>query len=173
MIKMARINTYQEKKPQIDLFRLLLCAALAAVIMIIMFNIYNNNIAETIKELQEKKDHDNTIWFIQHVGASIPTYASIIIMCIVYSDKKKYVPVQTQKEKLYISIILAGVTFLMFLYVKIIDGDIVRGDGVDSLLEKTVTWFVAQILPLSVVISYHAVRMGTEKRELEEAVAGQ
>ena len=168
---MAKFNTYQEKKPGIDVIRLLICAALAIAMMIIMFNIYNDNVAEIIKKLQEKKDHENTIWFIQNVAAAIPVYASVIIMCIVYGNKEKYVPVQTQKEKLYVAIILACFTFMMFLFVQTTDGDIVRGDGVDSLLEKTATWFVAQILPLAVVISYHAVRMGSEKRELEEAEA--
>ena len=168
---MAKFNTYQKKKPGIDIFRLLLCAVLASVMMVIMFNIYNDNVAEIIKELQEKKDHENTIWFIRNVAAAIPVYASVIIMSIVYGNKARYVPVQTQKEKLYVAIILACFTFMMFLYVKTVDGDIVRGDGVDSLLEKSATWFVAQILPLAVVISYHAIRMGSEKRELEEAEA--
>jgi hypothetical protein len=164
---MAKTNTYQAYKPRVDLIRLLVCAALACVMMLIMFFIYKDNIAETIKELEAKKDHANTIWFIKNVGAAIPTYASIIVMCIAYGNKTRSSAAQIQREKLYVAIILAVFTFLMFTFVRIMDGNIAGGDGVESLLERTFSWFVAQILPLAVLISYHAVRLGTEERLLE------
>lgn len=168
---MVKTNTNQTNKYKVDLFRLILCAVLVSVMMIIMFNIYKDNVAEKIQELTEKKDHENTIWFIKHVAASIPTWASAIVMCLVYSNKDRYVPVKTQKEKLYVAIILACVTVMMLVYVKVTDGVVNNADEVESLFEKTFTWFIAQILPLSVLISYHAVRMGSEKHELEEAEA--
>ena len=170
---MANINTNNSKNNNVDLLKILICAVLASVMLVVMFSINNNQMTELIEETKAKEDSPNLVWFLEHVTATIPTYAAIIIMCIVYGNKEKYVPVKTQKEKLYVSIILAAFAFLMFMYVVITDGEVKVGDDVESLLEKTATWFVAQILPLSVLISYHAIRMGTEKRELEEAVDNQ
>jgi hypothetical protein len=60
---------------------------------------------------------------------------------------------------------------MMLVFVMVNDGKVDAKDGVVSLLEKTYTWFAAQILPLSVLIAYHSIRSGSERRELEEAGA--
>ena len=88
---------------------------------------------------------------------------------MIYRDKQKYVPVYTQREKLYVSIILAVLTVVTLLFVFIDDGKVDANDGILSLLEKTYMWFAAQIIPLSVLIAYHSIRSESEKRELEEA----
>ena len=72
---------------------------------------------------------------------------------------------------MYISLILVAVTVMMFIYVAVSDGKVDAKDGVQTLLEKTATWFAAQIIPLTVLVSYHAIRSGSEARELEEAEA--
>ena len=171
---MSKVKSNQKSvpvRPRYDYFRIAICAALVSAVMIIMFSLNNDQFADLISKIKEKKDSPNLLWLVQHITAAIPTLAATITMCIVYRDKRRYVPIYTQKEKMYISLILVAVTVMMFIYVAVSDGKVDAKDGVQTLLEKTATWFAAQIIPLTVLVSYHAIRSGSEARELEEAEA--
>lgn len=152
-----------------DYYRMCLGALIACLVMIGMFAINNEILIDYIAELEEKKDSPNLVWLVKHFAVSIPTLSVVIVMCAVYHDKQKYVPVYTQREKLYISLVVAALTIITLIFIIIDDGVVDAKDGTLSLLEKTYTWFAAQIVPLSVLIAYHTIRMGSEKRELEEA----
>ena len=152
-----------------DYYRMSICALIVCLVMIGMFALNNEVFSSYIAELEEKKDSPNMLWLVEHFAAAIPTLAAVIAMCIVYRDKQKYVPIYTQREKLYISLILTAMTAMMLVYVIVTDGKVDSNDGVLTLFEKTYTWFAAQIIPLSVLIAYHSIRSGSEKRELEEA----
>lgn len=156
-------------RPKYDYFRMGICAALVGLVMILVFNVHNDQFAELVNKISEKKDSPNLLWLVEHLIAVVPTFAAIITMCIVYRDKTRYVPIYTQREKFYISLILVAVTVLMLIYVVISDGKVDPKDGVKTLLEKTYTWFAAQIIPLTVLVSYHAFRSESEARELSEA----
>ena len=154
-----------------DYFRITICAVLVCAVMLIMFSLNNGVISDLIDKLKEKEDTPNMLWLVQHLAAAAPTLVAVAVMCVVYRDKEKYVPIYTQQEKLYVSLILAAMTAMMLVFVIVNDGKVDAKDGVVSLLEKTYTWFAAQILPLSVLIAYHSIRSGSERRELEEAGA--
>ena len=150
-----------------DFFRLMICAVLSCASIFVTFSLYKNQFTEKIAELTEKGDAPNAIWLLEHISAAIPVLVVALIMCIFYRGKDKYVPVHYQREKLYISLIAAAVTLIAFIFINVTDGAVDAKDEVKSLLESTYMWFAAQIIPFTVLISYHAVRMGSEKKELE------
>lgn len=154
-----------------DYFKIAICAAVACAVMLIMYALNNSVIYDGLVKLEESKESPNLLWLAKHLAAAAPTLAAVLAMCVVYSNKEKYVPIYTQKEKLFVSLILAAMTVMMLIFVIITDGKVDSKDGVLTLFEKTYTWFAAQIIPLSVLIAYHSIRSGTERRELEESGA--
>lgn len=150
-----------------DFFRLIVCTVLSCASIFVTFALYKNQFAEIIAKLTEKGNAPNAIWLIEHFSAAIPVLVVALIMCFFYRGKDKYVPVYYQREKLIMALITAAVTLITFIFVRITDGAVDPKDEVTSLLESTYLWFAAQIIPFIVLISYHAVRMESEKKELE------
>jgi hypothetical protein len=94
-----------------------------------------------------------------------------------YFDKSQYVPVNTQREKAYICLFVALFTFFIMLpYViamsggfvieKTVQNELGDDETVKTLLGNTATWFAAQIIPFAIIISYHFIRISSEKKEL-------
>lgn len=140
-----------------------------------LFYLHSGKVAEIIASLTEEEKYPNTIWLIEFLSAAIPILAAVIVMNIMYSDKKSYVPVYTQREKLVVSVVLAVFilgALLAYVFYQSRGGDITdeeTGEVIKSLWNRTYMWFFAQILPMLILISYHATRIVTEKRELVEA----
>ena len=171
MAKVKTIKTQVVNTPKYDYFRMVVCAVLACAALLFAFSLHTETIPDVVEKLTKDHESPNLEWFFDHIAASIPVLFAVITMCIVYRDKSRYVPVYTQREKLFISLTLAIVTLIMFAYISFTDGEVKVGDEYESMLEKTATWFAAQIIPLVVLISYHSIRSGSEKAELEEEIA--
>ena len=158
------------KKYEYDWFKIGLCAVALSVLMVLMFNSYANEVKELIAELSEDGKSPNRVWLVENLFPAIPVLVVAIVLSIFYADKKKYVPVATQREKLIISLIVAAFTFVGLMVYVIMKGtetmDVEGEEVMKSLWKDNAEWFFAQILPFVVLISYHAIRAESEEKEL-------
>ncbi len=170
----------ENKIRKFDWLRAISTALLVCAIVFGLFYIHSGKVADVIAFLEAELNTDkatkypNTIWLIEFVSAAVPIFAAVIVMNIMYCDKKSYVPVYTQREKLVVSVTLAVFIFgalLAYVFYQSRSGEITdpeTGEVIKTLWDRTYMWFFAQILPMIMLISYHSVRIGTEKRELLE-----
>lgn len=162
------------KAKKIDWLRLIATALLLCAVTFGLFYLHSGKVAEVIEALTAEEKYPNTIWLIEFTSSAVPILAAVILMNIMYSDKKSYVPVYTQIEKLVVSIVLVLFVFgalLGYVFYRSRGGEIVdaeTGEAIKTLWDKTYMWFFAQILPLLILVSYHLIRIGSEKNELAE-----
>lgn len=162
----------KNKVKWIDILRVVLCALAVCAMLAAILNWYCNDVPQVIEKLQEEGRMTNTIWLVRYGSVLPPVIAVAVIITLFYCKKSSCVPVRTQKEKAYISLIAAIFTFgVMLPYVihssQGWDLPVPEGEeDIVSLLEKTVIWFCAQVIPFLVLISYHFARAESEKREL-------
>lgn len=165
------------KVKKIDWLRLVAAALLVCAVMLGLFYLHSGKVTEVIEALTAEEKYPNTIWLIEFVSSVIPILAVVIVMNIMYGDKKSYVPVYTQIEKLVVSIFLTLFVFgplLAYAFYRSRGGeqiDAETGEAIKTIWQKNYMWFFSQILPLLILISYHWIRIGSEKRELAEKVA--
>ena len=165
------------KAKKIDWLRLIATTLLLCAVTFGLFYLHSGKVAEVIEALTAEEKYPNTIWLIEFTSSAIPILAAVILMNIMYSDKKSYVPVYTQIEKLVVSIVLVLFVFgalLGYVFYRSRGGEIVdaeTGEAIKTLWDKTYMWFFAQILPLLILVSYHLIRIGSEKNELAEMAA--
>jgi membrane protease YdiL (CAAX protease family) len=167
----------EKKKASLDMFKLSVCIIALCIIMGLMLGVYNSVVPTKIAELEEKGKMDNVIWVIRYGSVVLPVIVVAIILMFFYFDKSQYVPVNTQREKAYICLFVALFTFFIMLpYViamsggfvieKTVQNELGDDETVKTLLGNTATWFAAQIIPFAIIISYHFVRVSSEKKEL-------
>ena len=164
------------KKKKIYWVRLLLCAVFVCVILAVLFYLHSGKVAEIISGFSEK-DEPNLIWFFEHVSLGCPVFLLVGIITLLYMDEDRYVSVFTQLEKLIIFLVAAAFTYTFLLpYVfgysigeSLISSMMSGEEVVESLWDKNYTWFFAQIIPFIIVISYHLIRICTERKEMAEA----
>ena len=165
------------KTKKFDWLRTVSTALLLCAIVFGLFYLHSGKVAEVVASLTEEEKYPNTIWLIEFLSAAIPIFVAVIIMNIMYSDKKSYVPIYTQREKLVVSVTLAVFIFgvlLAYVFYQSRGGEVTdpaSGEVIKTLWDRTYMWFFAQILPILILVSYHAARIGTEKREVAEAEA--
>ena len=158
-----------------DWLRIISTALLICALIFGLFYLHSGKVADIIESLTEEEKYPNTIWLIEFVSTALPILVIVIAMGISYSDKKSYVPVYTQKEKLLVSVIIAIFTFGVLLGYVLYQSrggettDAETGDVIKTLWDRTYMWFFAQILPMLILITYHSMRISAEKRELAEA----
>ena len=163
-----------EKKNRFDYLRAIAAALLLCALVFALYYIHSTTVSDIIAKLTEEDKYPNSIWFIEFLSSAIPIIAVIIVMNIMYSDKKSYVPIYTQIEKLAVTLFLTAFIFIALLsYVlyKSRGGDVVDPETeevVKSLWNNTYMWFFAQVLPMMILIYYHVARIGAEKREVAE-----
>lgn len=167
----------ENKIRRFDWLRAISTALLLCAIVFGLFYLHSGKVAEVIASLTEEEKYPNTIWLIEFVSAAVPILVAVIVMNIMYCDKKSYVPIYTQREKLLVSVTLAVFVFgalLAYVFYQSRGGDVTdpeTGEVIKTLWNRTYMWFFAQILPIIILISYHAMRIGTEKREILESEA--
>ena len=160
-----------------DVFKLCVCAIALCIIMGVMLGMYQSAVPQKLEEFADKGKMENAAWVVRYGSVVPPVIIVAIILTCFYYDKNKYVPMWTQKEKLYICLIVAAFTFLVMLpYVIAMSGGwnvaetIIEGEEekeIKTLLGETAAWFAAQIIPFAILISYHGIRYSSEKKELE------
>ena len=160
------------KKYNYDWFKIAVCAVGLCLLMILMFNTFQK-MSENVAELSADGKSSNLVWLVEHVSSAVPVFAVAIALTIFYADKSKYVPVGTQKEKLIISLIVAAFTFIGIMGYVLMKKDepvgVEDGEKIKTLWESTAVWFVAQVIPFVILISYHAIRAESEEKELATA----
>ncbi len=155
---------------KIDWIRMVVCTAVLFLVLGMLFSFYEGKGADIISELSADGKSPNLVWLAEHVFAAIPVLVLIIISELFFLDKSRYVPIYTQVEKLVIFSAAAIFTYGILLVGVIAASpetiDPETGEAIKTLWDRTNSWFFAQILPFLIVISYHVIRIGTEKAEL-------
>ena len=164
-----RNNIQNRMEAENAVFKLIICTVILCVIMSVMFAVYNSTVADTIAELEENGKMENMIWLVRYGSCLPPVIIVAIILTCFYSFGGHYTPVITQKHKA----IVVGVTFA-FTYVILLGGVMLSSPGwnnpelgEENTFASCVGWFVAQLVPFMILLSYHLVRMSSEKKELE------
>ncbi len=154
----------KESVIRIIIFSLLLCILLALV-----FNLHADKLIPKLDAMEEEGKEPNLLWLFKHVSLALPTVAILAFFGVCYLNKEKYIPVVSQREQFII--MLVGIAFIyvvLLLYAKgtpIFDAE--TEEQIGTLLGSTYLWFGAQIIPTVIIAAYHAIRSGSEKRELE------
>ena len=152
------------------ILKIIAFAALACLVMYIALTVYLDTVPTKIAELEEKGKMDNTIWLVKYASLLPPVIAVSIILTLCY--KFCYVKVETQRDKAIIILIV-----ILFTYLVLLPDVCVRSEGwqdpvpdgeedVASVLEQSIGWFCAQIVPFALALGYHLVRASSEKKEL-------
>jgi len=167
-----------QKIRRVDSFKVTVFSVILCILMIVILHWHANGLQDTFADLEEIGKLPNVIWLVKHLAYVVPVVAVAVLLTLFYSNKEKYVPVVVQKEKFYITLIVAAFTYFVMLPYVIISSkmgetvDPETGEAITTLLDITVNWFFVQIIPFLLLVSYHAIRRGTEeeelKRELEE-----
>ena len=165
-----------QKKLKPDLFKIVVCSALLSLLLVAVLYWQSHGVQDIIKSLEDKGNMPNTIWLVKHVAYIVPIIFVTVVLTFIYSDKSKYIPVITQSEKFYIAIITTAFIYAFMLPYVIISsktGQEAAEDAknVKTLLDITVNWFFVQIIPFIILVSYHAIRRGTEEEELKRELA--
>ena len=127
---------------------------------------------DKIAELTEKGKMDNTIWLLRYTSLLPPVILVAIMLTVGY--RLGYVRVSSQIDKAIIIAVAMLFTYgVMLPYVWVKSGGI---EGIINntekdvvlMLEQSVGWFCAQVLPFAMALGYHLVRASSEKKELSE-----
>lgn len=167
-----RNNTQKRIEAENAIYKMVICIAVLCIVMSVMLAVYNSSVPDTIAKLEEKGKVENVIWLVRYGSCLPPVIIIAIILTCFYSFGSSYTPVVTQKHKA----IIVGVTFA-FTYVVLVGYALLSspgwnlpetdGEEVKTMIETTAGWFLAQVVPFMILLSYHLVRMSSEKKELE------
>lgn len=164
----SQSNVSSNLNPDRELFKVIVCTVALCIIMAILLYMYNALVPSKIAELEEKGKMDNVIWIVQYGSHLPPVIIIAVLLSVFYRNKNEYVKIHTQRDMARISAIVAAFTYAVMLpYVIFMSKTEADGDAA-TLIDRTVTWFVAQIVPFMILIAYHSVRASTEARELYE-----
>ena len=161
------------KKP--DKSRIAIVSGVLCILSMILLHLYANQVQDFIVKVNEKKNMPNVTWLLDHVTILLPVLILAVMLTVIYSNKDKYIPVITQREKTYITLFTALFTYLVMLpyvYFKSKNGEAVDAEeieAVETLWDITYKWFFVQVIPFMILISYHATRAGSEAREIAES----
>ena len=159
-----------KNKAKIDWLRVGLCAAALCALAVIFLGFYEGQGAEIIADLSSDDKNPHLLWLAEHLFAGIPVLVMVIVAELFYINKKNCFPVYTQMEKLMAFGAVAAFIYLVMLPFAFFTAgsgeELLADEAVKSYWDKTYKWFFAQIIPLLIVISYHAIRMNSEKAEI-------
>ncbi len=140
----------------------------------VLLTLYLKYIPDAISALEEKGKMDNTIWLVKY-GSLLPSGIILVSVLTGLFKLTEYKPISTQQDKAIIIFLTAVFTyFVLFARVRAesqgwqlppLEGE----EDVKSLLELSIGWFAAQILPFLIAFFYHITRAINEKKELAEA----
>ncbi len=154
---------------KIAVFSVILCLVMCLVLVL-----YVKLVPQKIAELEEKGKMDNTIWLIRYSSLVPPLIIVAVLLTLFYRIGDAYRPIETQRDKTVIILIVLLFTYLVMLpsvnarsigwQTPPLEGE----EDVKSLIELTIGWFGAQIVPFLLVLGYHLIRASSEKKELYE-----
>lgn len=156
-----------------DKSRIAIFSGILSILSMILLHTYANGVQEFIVKVNEKNAMANVTWLLEHLTIALPVVLLAVALTAIYCNKDKYVPVATQREKMYIALFTALFTYavmLPYVYFKSKNGETADAEeleAVETLWEITYKWFFVQVIPFLILISYHAVRADSERREIE------
>lgn len=162
------------KKKRLDISKIAFCTLILCVVMIAMLALYANQVQDLLTKVDELGEGKvpNLLWLIERLAIGAPVVVLVVVLSALYYNKNNYVPVKTQKEKLWASILTTIFTYgvmMIFVIIRSKNGEVPDAELVEetkTLWDITYKWFFVQIIPLFIMIAYHGVRAGTEEREL-------
>ena len=156
-----------ETNKKINWLRMLLCAAVLCVVSAACLIFYEGRGADIIAELAADEKKQNLLWLAENAFAIIPVLLMVAVTELFYMNKKNYVLVYTQVEKLVAfgtaALFIYGIMLTCIRMASVEAIDPTTGTAIETLWDRTYTWFFSQILPLLIVICYHIVRVGSEQ----------
>lgn len=163
------------KKPKLNINKIALFSIALCILSMILLHLYANQGQEFIVKINEEKSMPNVTWVFEKLFLAFPVIILAAVQTAFYWNKAKYVPVSSQKEQMWISLITALFTYavmLPYVYFKSKNGEVPEGEeleAVETLWDITYKWFFVQVIPFVILIAYHAVRADSEEKELSEA----
>ena len=165
----------EKKNARALAFRILKIIAFSALLCFVMctvLTVYLETVPAKIAELTEKGKMDNTIWLVKYSSLLPPVIIVSVILTICYGIG--YVKVETQRDKAIIIAIVLVFTYAVLLPIVCSNSEGWQipppedEEDVASVLEESIGWFCAQIIPFAITLGYHLVRASSEKKELCE-----
>lgn len=158
------------------LIKTTLCSIGLCVAMLILILVYANAMPSIIDSIEEKGEMKETVWLVERLAYLPPAIITVVTLYFVYSSKKSYVPVVTQRQKaLVVAILMAFMYGIMFLGIIVGRTLAVNVDSLAQSLadfvdmyEMLTPWFLIQLVPLSIILAYHLIRASSEEKELLE-----
>ena len=156
------------------LIRLTLCSIGLCVAMTVMLVMFYEIVPGIADSFEDKEKMEQTIWAIEHLAYLPPSIVTVLSMFLVFGNKERYVPVQTQRHKAIVAAVIIIYTYgIMFAGIVLgrtlaVSFEAFSRDFSDfiNMFDVLVPWFLVQAIPLSIIFSYHMIRSASEKKEL-------
>jgi hypothetical protein len=166
-------NKVGDKQRYEQISKIVILCIVGCMIMGVMLALYKEMVPSALAEYEEQGKMEHTAWLVKYASLLPPVILLAIAVTVAY-PRSSYVPVRTQYDKA----IVVGVIFA-FTYVVIMGAMLLSSPGwnlptpeteeeVKTAFEICAPWFVAQVVPFIILLSYHLVRASSEKKELCE-----
>ncbi len=171
------IQTIPKKSSMpIRILKILLFTLICCFVMSALLTWYISWVPEKAAYLEEE-ERPNTLWLLEYGSAALPCVAVAAVLTVLY--RLWYVPVETQRDKTVVILLVAVFTYGVLLPMIITNNggwDTVRIIEVEKKEEEIVTlfgqtyvWFFTQLIPFVLMLAYHITKASAEKRELINA----
>ena len=157
-----------KKKIIIRIARAVVFALVMCAVSVGLFYLYETGLPKIISALEEKGKMDNTIEGVTHLLPMFNIAGLIIVLSLMYKPVRASLK-EVQTEKGLIMLITAVFTYAVILPYVIRESQgcfdpLPEGvEDVKSLFERTASWFVVQVIPYMIVITYHFVRSSAKQ----------
>lgn len=166
-------SNVSEKQRYAQISKIVILCIACCILIGVMLAMYKGIVPDALAEFEEKGKMESTAWFVKYASLLPPVILLAVVITVAY-PRSSYVPVRTQYDKA----IVVGVTFA-FTYIVIMGAMLLSSPGwnlpapeteeeVKTAFEICAPWFVAQVVPFIILLSYHLVRASSEKKELCE-----
>ena len=157
-----------KKKIIIRIARVLAFSLVICAVSVGLFYLYSTGLPKIMSALEKKGNMDNTIEGVTHLLPMFNIAGLIIALVLMYKPVRASLK-EVQTEKGWIMLIAAVFTYAVILSYVIKQSEgcfdpLPEGvEDVKSLLERTASWFVVQVIPFMIVITYHFVRASAKQ----------
>lgn len=141
------------KKSKFNILRFAIILVLLCAVMVASFWFYGEDFANILQKLDDSNnDMTNMTWVAKHLGNLLPGILIVIFQAIVYSfvnDK-----VAAHKEQKWQALGLLALVYGVILPYAVKSTE----TGGISSIESSSLWFCTQLIPLIIIMVYHAER---------------
>ena len=165
-----------KKRILIKIARIVAFSVVMCAVMVGLFYLYYTGVPKIIAELEEKGKMENTITAMEYLSPMFNVAGLIVALVLIYKLVKAPVH-EIQREKGIIMLIVAVFTYGVILpyvlkesagcFLPVPEGE----EDVVSLLETTASWFVVQLIPFMITITYHFMRASRKTEDKMQAHA--